>query len=219
MKYDHVIALCQEVNSSNCLSRSFARSSRTPGPTVFTGLESSGRFTDLEPTEVTTEGYPNRRRKSRQCFEGIAQPGDFLFLPVHWSTIPKRYSCQATVLVGFADARVVAVRTDFRQPEDEHATIPLADGNGNYVTLDLGGGRYAVSSQSLSSGMTFQVIGRATWPAGHARSAAERFVNPANANARASSANVSGSGTAITVLLNDEGVVEVQIALPASADA
>lgn len=46
-------------------------------------------------------------------------------------------------VLAVADARVVAARGDFRQPEDKSAPIPLEDGNGNYVTLDLGGGRYA----------------------------------------------------------------------------
>ena len=46
-------------------------------------------------------------------------------------------------VLAVADARVVAARDDFKQPEDGHASIPLEEGNGNYVTLDLGGGRYA----------------------------------------------------------------------------
>jgi murein DD-endopeptidase MepM/ murein hydrolase activator NlpD len=59
-------------------------------------------------------------------------------------------------VLAVADARVVAARDDFKQPQDGHASIPLEEGNGNYVTLDLGGGRYAFY-EHLAQGVRVKV--------------------------------------------------------------
>lgn len=59
-------------------------------------------------------------------------------------------------VLAVADARVAAARGDFKQPEDEDASIALEDGNGNYVTLDLGDGRYAFY-EHLAEGVRVEV--------------------------------------------------------------
>src|SRR5690606_16434230 len=59
--------------------------------------------------------------------------------------IVANWHAYGTEVLAVADAVVAAVRDDVEESEtlSAHPDLPLEDGSGNYVVLDLGGNRYA----------------------------------------------------------------------------
>lgn len=92
--------------------------------------------------------HPAWERGHRRVFyavDGRARiPGRFAidWMRAHDPSSAEQSDGHGADVLAVADARVVAARGDFVQPAD-NTSIPLEDGNGNFVTLDLGGGRYA----------------------------------------------------------------------------